>query len=124
MRLIDADVLEENMYHEAFEKDTDLQRWDSGCWIRYRMFTDMLKSTPTVEPSAEPDQKWIPCSKLLPKEGESAILRYSNGKISGGRYIGNRVWYVDYGDSDKTVSVTAWMPLPEPYKEGRTDEVD
>lgn len=55
MRLIDADVLEENMYHEAFEKDTDLQRWDSGCWIRYRMFTDVLKSTPTVEPSAEPE---------------------------------------------------------------------
>ena len=50
MRLIDADALEENMYHEAFEKDTDLQRWDSGCWIRYRMFTDVLKSTPSAEP--------------------------------------------------------------------------
>ena len=30
-KLIDADALREAMYHEAFETDTDLQKWDSGC---------------------------------------------------------------------------------------------
>ena len=38
MRLIDADALGNRMYHESFEKDSDLQKWDSGCWIRYKLF--------------------------------------------------------------------------------------
>lgn len=37
-RLIDADALGEAMYHAAFETDTDLQKWDGGCWIRYKLF--------------------------------------------------------------------------------------
>ena len=36
MRLIDADELRRRMYTEAFVKDTDMQKWDSGCWIYYR----------------------------------------------------------------------------------------
>lgn len=49
MRLIDADVLRENMYHEAFETNTDMQRWDSGCWIRYKLFENVLEQTPTFD---------------------------------------------------------------------------
>jgi hypothetical protein len=36
------------MYHEAFEMDSDMQKWDSGCWIRYKMFEDRLKDAPSV----------------------------------------------------------------------------
>lgn len=43
-RYIDAHLLEEHMYHEAFEKTTDMQRWDSGCWIRYKMFENVIES--------------------------------------------------------------------------------
>lgn len=50
VRLIDADALSEVMYHEAFEKDTPMQRWDSGCWIRYKMFENAIENAPTVEP--------------------------------------------------------------------------
>jgi hypothetical protein len=49
MRLINADKLSADMYHEAFEKDSDMQKWDSGCWIRYKMFKNVLKAQPTVE---------------------------------------------------------------------------
>ena len=49
MRLIDADKLSADMYHEAFVKDSDMQKWDSGCWIRYKMFENVLKAQPTVE---------------------------------------------------------------------------
>lgn len=55
-RLIDADKLSADMYHEAFEKDSDMQKWDSGCWIRYKMFENVLKAQPTVEP--EVISKW------------------------------------------------------------------
>ena len=62
MRLIDADALKETMYHEAFETDTDMQKWDSGCWIRYKMFEDALENAPTIY--AEPivrckDCRWF-----------------------------------------------------------------
>ena len=49
MRLIDADELKAYMYHEAFETDTDMQKWDSGCWIRYKMFENQIEKVPTVE---------------------------------------------------------------------------
>ena len=51
-RLIDADKLSADMYHEAFVKDSDMQKWDSGCWIRYKMFENVLKAQPTVEPES------------------------------------------------------------------------
>ena len=49
MRMIDADALNDSMYHEAFETDSELQKWDSGCWIRYKMFENHLDMAPTVD---------------------------------------------------------------------------
>ena len=55
MRIIDADELEKKMYHEAFENDASynernpMARWDSGLWIRYKMFENCLKNTPTID---------------------------------------------------------------------------
>lgn len=49
MRLIDADALSRDMHHEAFETDSDWQRWDSGLWIRYKMFENALKNAPTID---------------------------------------------------------------------------
>ena len=49
MRLIDADAFEKSMYHEAFETDSDMQRWDSGCWIRYKMFENAIENFPTAD---------------------------------------------------------------------------
>lgn len=47
-RLIDADALNEAMYHESFETDTDMQKWDSGCWIRYKMFENAIGDASTI----------------------------------------------------------------------------
>ena len=52
MRLIDADELKELMYGEAFETNSDRARWDSGLWIRYKMFEEHCDKCPTIE--AEP----------------------------------------------------------------------
>ena len=59
MRTIDADALEARMYHDAFETDTDMQRWDSGCWIRYKMFEKAIVEAPTIEPERKTGH-WIP----------------------------------------------------------------
>ena len=50
MRLINADALRQRMYHEAFETDTDMQKWDSGCWIRYKLFENCIDEQPTISP--------------------------------------------------------------------------
>lgn len=49
MRIIDGDALRGVMYHEAFDTDSDMQRWDSGCWIRYKMFEKAIDNAPTVD---------------------------------------------------------------------------
>ena len=51
-RLIDADELNELMYHEAFETDSEMQKWDSGCWIKYKMFKNNIAKCKPIE--AEP----------------------------------------------------------------------
>lgn len=48
-RCIDADALMDRMYHDAFETDTDMQKWDSGCWIRYKMFESAIDDAPTID---------------------------------------------------------------------------
>ena len=48
-KYIDADALREKMFHEAFEKDSQDQKWDSGCWIRYHMFENAVDSIPTAD---------------------------------------------------------------------------
>ena len=50
-RLIDADALRQTMYHEAFETDSPMQKWDSGCWIRYKMFENAEETAPTIIPT-------------------------------------------------------------------------
>ena len=52
-RLIDADALRQAMYHEAFETDSPMQKWDSGCWIRYKMFERVEEAAPTIIPAEE-----------------------------------------------------------------------
>lgn len=60
MRLIDADKLSSDMYHNAFEIDTDMQKWESGCWIRYKMFENQLDNQPSVKAiPIEWIKKWV-----------------------------------------------------------------
>lgn len=47
--LISRKALGETMYEEVFLKDSDDQRWDSGCWIRYKLFERVVDSIPTID---------------------------------------------------------------------------
>ena len=49
--LIERDALNNAMYHEAFETDSEWQKWDNGCWIRYKMFERNIESAPVVIPA-------------------------------------------------------------------------
>lgn len=49
MRLIDADALDAEMYHKSFEVDDGRNVWNSGLWIRYKIFEEAIKDAPTID---------------------------------------------------------------------------
>lgn len=49
MDYISREKLRHAMYHEAFETDTDLQKWESGCWIRYKLFENVIDALPAED---------------------------------------------------------------------------
>lgn len=51
--LIDKDTIQKEMYHKSFETDDDRQKWDSGLWIRYKIFEEAVNNAPTVIESEE-----------------------------------------------------------------------
>ena len=77
MRLIDIDALSHEMYHLAFETDSNMQKWDGGCWIRYKMFEKCRDKAPTID--AVPVVRCEDC-KYYTKP--SALVNYALGICS------------------------------------------
>lgn len=139
MRLIDADALMNAMYHEAFETDSDMQKWDSGCWIKYKMFENAVDNAPTIEPK----QEWIPVNEGLPEEREWIGTKQFGTTISdtvlitfdvhGSKFVkpmslqNGELSRADKNTMDafyKGWNMLAWMPLPEPYHSGEVTEME
>ena len=112
------------------------------------MYLDMRGVIETL-PSAQPEQRWIPCSERLP-EFDVKVLAYVKNKDPEGRFNKDGIytatledkvpvhdpegkrnfWGIPGYDSEWTVwswsyftetNVLAWMPLPEPW-EGEGNE--
>ncbi len=58
MRLIDADALNDEMYHKSFEVDNGRNVWNSGLWIRYKIFEEAIRDAPTVDAVPVRHGKW------------------------------------------------------------------
>ena len=69
---------------------------------------------------------WIPVSERLPEDGEVILFSTKTDRVFVGRYFDNdtkRQWYSFRDEAFAWNNVvTAWMPLPEPYREERTEE--
>ena len=100
--------------------------------LMYRMGTDSNKKRLDEWinnlPSAQPEQKWIPCSERLPdiKEhhvSEPCIVYCSNDAYGFAELeeniFGQVGWNCERDDDyhEPLGEVLAWMPLPEPYRE-------
>ena len=89
---------------------------DAEAWHIKQVIGD-IKSLP----SAQPEQRWIPCSERLPepKETENLIAKYylvqnEYGDMMVARWDGNG-WEQMYQHEYLEDDVIAWMPLPKPY---------
>ena len=58
---------------------------------------------------------WIPCSERLPEDGQEILATTTDN--AWGDVVIIRTYY-----KEMHKSVIAWMPLPEPYAERRTDD--
>lgn len=132
MRLIDADLLYEracsleaqalDYVGKLIERDGDKASVEWKIWSAVLMERTAFKHDVFDAPTVE-ERQWIPCSEGLPsKQGQYLVtfplcngepwvyvLSFCKGKF----YETDDEWgYVEYED------VTAWMPLPEPWKGG------
>lgn len=91
------------------------------------VYVDCIE-TLEILPSAQPEQRWIPCSERLPdiKEhhcSEPCIVYCENGAYGFAELeeniFGQVGWNCERDDEyhEPLGKVLAWMPLPEPYKE-------
>lgn len=67
--------------------------------------------------STEAERRWIPVSERLPEEDACYLVTTSgtNNDIIDIAYYTEGIWH-------KASRIKAWMPLPEPYKEGEQDD--
>ena len=69
---------------------------------------DKISELPSVTPKSE----WIPVSERLPEE--YCLFCDIDGDVYYG-HIYDKKWWAE-GQNDRIKNVTAWMPLPQPYK--------
>lgn len=125
MRLIDADAFKDYI-RGALEDVRHLYK-DNGVWAEEitESFCKDIDEQPTVE--AEP--RWIPCCERLPSENGKYIVTEKRYAVDDRNHDGKYAVIVEEVDWDdgkwrraKFFEVTAWMPLPEPYGGGETEQ--
>ena len=101
------------------------RKWLMEClyegWIKFdtekdtNIYIHLVRDiAPSVEAEPVRHGRWIPVSKRLPDDGRTVLVTDWGETDFGKRYDG-RWWDCD-GNVFKDVS--AWMPLPKPYKGG------
>jgi hypothetical protein len=73
-----------------------------------------------------PNGGWIPVSERLPEDRELVLFSTKTDRVFEGRYFDDNTDHQWYAFRDECFAwnnvVTAWMPLPEPYKAESEDK--
>lgn len=55
---ISREELKRTMYHEVYDRESALVRWNNGCWIRYKLFDKVVTSIPACTNTNEKKGEW------------------------------------------------------------------
>ena len=103
------------MKREEAIKDLDIIRfnphWDE--LVNEEYWKELMEMAITA---LQNQSVWIPVSERLPEESLNSVIGWDTyrNRCCFVQYLGGRFVLSDDIDS---VNVTAWMPLPEPYRE-------
>lgn len=108
---------------------------DLKCEMQHRQLAEWLRELQQRRAQSEWNPcniGWIPCNDKMPEIGRDVliskkpfnILGFEQRVVIGKRQYdprsGKPEWWSGYGVLEDKV-VIAWMPLPEPYKEGEQE---
>lgn len=101
--------------------------WMQDIVNRYKLVTarDFLEMIEQLQEDLEQDEKengWIPVSERLPEASGTYQVTCMDGRIYRSTYakFQSKLKRWELTGARSYWKVTAWMPLPEPYKEGRS----
>ena len=132
MRMIDADALIDELQKDEakFDKEAEdaqndpsyTECYSDAMWSRANGIRDAIievYDAPTINAVSE----WIPCEEREPSEsGTYLVTNRWKGEYSGDIYNDVEAASYEHGRWEiATGIITAWMPLPEPWK-GADDE--
>ena len=70
--------------------------------------------------------RWVPVTERLPEEHVFVLIRQEDDRMMVAERVDGDWWYryfaydVDRWDENEQGTITHWMPLPEPPKDGET----
>lgn len=101
--------------------------WMQDIVNRYKLVTarDFLEMIEQLQEDLEQDEKengWIPVSERMPEASGTYQVTCMDGRIYRSTYakFQSKLKRWELTGARSYWKVTAWMPLPEPYKEGRS----
>lgn len=121
MRLIDADAFK--AYIRSALEDTKHLYKDNAAWAKE--ITESFCQDIDEQPTINPEPHWIPVTEKLPETdkwrttyivttdtGTVTVMEWENTVVRG-KSVSRWIWQCRLSPW----GVTAWMPLPEPYRE-------
>ena len=89
--------------HEAIN---ELKKYTLGKRNTEKVEISVLQINRVIK-ELEQEPKWIPVSEQLPKENSGYLVTVKRGYVTTALWVGNAEFWNE---------VTAWMPLPKPWK--------
>nr|DAU49266.1 MAG TPA: Protein of unknown function (DUF551) [Caudoviricetes sp.] len=106
-------------------EDCDICAWSTKGGVDYNGYITTGRNNRKPSEVSAKNQSWIPCSERFPDGDRYILVSFENSTMPDiARYEENDEGGTFYpGDDEKSYSsygffVDAWMPLPEPYREG------